>query len=140
MTDAGGAPDPDLVRATVSSRWVEPPPEQMTERRAEMRDLAGSVRTIIDRLVATAAPTELIGELAERLRETAALLDDWPHGTQYEGFAEAANAGADPHAMFEFSPFIGRSNPVAPPMFLREADGVILGDIRFGAAYEGPPG
>src|SRR3954469_24827903 len=106
-------PDPtelsDLVKASVSSRWQEPPPEQMTERRLEMRDLAGSVRTIIDRLVATAAPDELIVELAAQLRVTAGRLDTWPQGTQYEGFAEAANAGADPHAMFESSPFIGRS-------------------------------
>ncbi len=134
-------PDPsELVKSTIYSRWQEPPPEQMTERRIGMRDLAGSVRTIIDRLVATAAPTELITELADQLRQTAGQLDSWPHGTQYEGFAEAANAGADPHAMFEHSPFIGRSNPLAPPMFLRDVNGVVEGEVRFGSAYEGPPG
>jgi acyl-coenzyme A thioesterase PaaI-like protein len=131
---------PELVKSPIYSRWQEPPPEQMTERRVEMRNLAGSVRTIIDRLVATAAPTELIVELAEQLRQTAGLLDNWPHGTRYEGFAEAANAGDDPHAMFEHSPFIGRSNPLAPPMHLREVNGVVEGDVRFGSAYEGPPG
>src|SRR4051795_12472896 len=124
----------------MARRWHETPPEAMDERRTAMRDVAGSMRSIIDHLVATAAPTELILEMVDQLATIAGQLDDWPSGTQYEGFAEAANAGADPHAMFEFSPFIGRSNPVAPPMFLREADGVILGDIRFGAAYEGPPG
>jgi len=132
--------DPELVKSPIYSRWHEPPPEQMTERRIEMRDLAGSVRTIIDRLVATAAPTELIVELAAQLRRTASQLDDWPHGTQYEGFAEAANAGSDPHALFEHSPFIGRSNPLAPPMALREVDGVLEGEVTFGSAYEGPPG
>jgi acyl-coenzyme A thioesterase PaaI-like protein len=132
--------DPDLVKSSISSRWQEPPPEQMTERRLEMRDLAGSVRTIIDRLVATAAPTELIVELAAQLRQTAGQLADWPHGTQYEGFAEAANAGNDPHALFEHSPFIGRSNPLAPPMALRVVDGVVEGEVTFGSAYEGPPG
>ena len=74
-------------------------------------------------------------------REIAGQLDDWPHGTLYEGFAEAANAGADPHAMFEHSPFIGRANPLAPPMLpargRRRASRV---EVRFGSAYEGPPG
>jgi acyl-coenzyme A thioesterase PaaI-like protein len=42
--------------------------------------------------------------------------------------------------MFEHSPFIGRSNPLAPPMHLREVNGVVEGDVRFGSAYEGPPG
>jgi len=140
MSDAEATGPSELVKGTIYSRWQEPPPEQMTERRVEMRDLAGSVRTIIDRLVATAAPTELIVELAAQLRETAGQLDSWPHGTLYEGFAEAANAGADPHALFEHSPFIGRSNPLAPPMFLRDENGVVEGEVNFGAAYEGPPG
>jgi len=137
----GAAPDPKpLVRSSIYSRWQEPPPEQMTARRVEMRGLAGSLRTVIDRLVATAAPTELIAELATQLEQTAGRLQSWPHGTLYEGFAEAANAGDDPHAMFEHSPFIGRSNPLAPPMTLREVGGVVEGEVRFGSAYEGPPG
>jgi acyl-coenzyme A thioesterase PaaI-like protein len=135
------APGPNgLVKSPIYSRWQEPPPEQMTDRRVEMRGLAESVRTIIDRLVATAAPTELLVELADQLRQTAGRLENWPHGTLYEGFAEAANAGNDPHAMFEHSPFIGRSNPLAPPMSLAEVDGVVAGHVRFGSAYEGPPG
>ncbi|MEI7591887.1 MAG: PaaI family thioesterase [Actinomycetes bacterium] len=129
-----------LVRSSVYSRWQEPPPEQMTDRRISMRGLADSVRTIIDRLVATAAPTSLIAELETQFGETADRLGQWPRSATYEGFSEAANAGADPHAMFEHSPYIGRSNPLAPPMMLREVAGAIEGDVRFGMAYEGPPG
>jgi len=130
----------DLVRGQVASRWQETPPEQMTERRIAMRQVAESMRSIIDRLVATAAPTELIVEMVDQLADIAAQLEGWPHGTLYEGFAEAANAGADPHAMFEHSPFIGRANPLAPPILLAEVDGRVEGKVHFGSAYEGPPG
>jgi acyl-coenzyme A thioesterase PaaI-like protein len=132
--------DLDLVRAEVAARWHETPVEELTERRVAMRSVADSMRSIIDRLVATAAPTELIVEMVEQLASIAGQLESWPHGTLYEGFAEAANAGADPHAMFEHSPFIGRANPLAPPMRLAEVDGRVEGHVRFGSAYEGPPG
>ena len=36
----------------------------------------------------------------------------------YEGFAESANAGGDPHAFFDHSPIIGQANPLAPPIEL----------------------
>jgi acyl-coenzyme A thioesterase PaaI-like protein len=142
---AGGAPDPeaalqDLVRNGLFGRWQEPPPDQMTSRRVEMRRLADSMRIIIERLVATAAPTETIIEVADQLAHAALAFDHWPHGTLYEGFAEAANAGGDPHAMFEHSPFIGRANPLAPPIRLIDLEGVLHGHVNFGSAYEGPPG
>jgi acyl-coenzyme A thioesterase PaaI-like protein len=145
MSDAieGSAPDGldlELVKAEVAQRWKETPPEQLNERRVAMRSVADSMRSIIDRLVATAAPTELIVEMVDQLASIAGQLESWPHGTLYEGFAEAANAGADPHAMFEHSPFIGRANPLAPPISLAEVDGHLEGRVRFGSAYEGPPG
>jgi hypothetical protein len=128
------------ARAALTGRWQEPPPDQMTSRRVEMRRLADSMRIIIERLVATAAPTEAIIEVADQLSRAALAFDHWPHGTLYEGFAEAANAGGDPHAMFEHSPLIGRANPLAPPMRLLDLDGVVHGHVVFGSAYEGPPG
>ncbi len=148
MTDDAASTDPldpaaideSLVRAEMARRWHETPPEAMDERRTAMRDVAESMRSIIDHLVATAAPTELILEMVDQLASIAGQLDDWPSGTLYEGFAEAANAGADPHAMFEFSPFIGRANPLAPPIQLQEVDGHLEGQVCFGSAYEGPPG
>jgi acyl-coenzyme A thioesterase PaaI-like protein len=130
----------DLVRSTLYGRWQEPPPDEMTSRRVEMRRLADSMRIIMERLVATAAPTETIIEVADHLARAALALEHWSHGTLYEGFAEAANAGGDPHAMFEHSPFIGRANPLAPPIRLLDVSGVVHGQVIFGAAYEGPPG
>jgi len=137
---SGDAAPESLVRAALSGRWQEPAPDQMTSRRVEMRRLADSMRIIMERLVATAAPTDTIIDVADQLARAASVFDNWPHGTLYEGFAEAANAGGDPHAMFEHSPFIGHANPLAPPIRLLEIDGAVHGQVNFGSAYEGPPG
>lgn len=99
------------------------------------------MRIIIERLVATAAPTEDIIEASDQLARVALRFDRLGGGgTIYEGFAEAANAGGDPHASFEHSPFIGRANPLAPPIYLQEIDGKVHGRVVFGSSYEGPPG
>jgi len=142
MPDESPNPAPSEAggRASLYGRWQEPPPEEMTERRVGMRDLAASMRTIIDRMVATNAPTEDILEVAAQLDQLARRFDTWPHGTLYEGFAEAANAGGDPHGMFEYSPFIGQANPLAPPIQLSQVGVEVEGRVRFGSAYEGPPG
>lgn len=138
--EAAASASRDLIRNSLYGRWQEPPPDQMTSRRVEMRRLADSMRIVMERLVATAAPTETIIEVADQLARAALAFDHWPHGTLYEGFAEAANAGGDPHAMFEHSPFIGRANPLAPPIRLMDIGGVVHGQVIFGSAYEGPPG
>jgi acyl-coenzyme A thioesterase PaaI-like protein len=43
-------------------------------------------------------------------------------------------------AFFDQSPIIGRANPIAPPVAMREEAGRVVGTVRFGSAYEGPPG
>lgn len=130
-----------VVKSALVSRWQEPPPALMTTRRIEMRRVADTMRVIIERLVATAAPTEEIIDAADELARVALRFDRMrDDGTIYEGHAEAATAGGDLHASFEHSPFIGRANPLAPPMFLEEVDGTVQGRAFFGSAYEGPPG
>ena len=140
-------PDPDeaqrrraLVRSALYSRWQEPPVSQLSVRQVEMRRLADSMRIIMERLAGTAAPTEAIIDAADQLARVALSLDEMPAGTVYEGFSEAANAGGDPSASFEHSPFIGLANPLSPPMRLQEIDGRVHARAVFGSAYEGPPG
>ena len=110
-----------------------------TPQRLELRRLAAAMRDVIENLVATKAPLEVIAEAAEQLEAVAASLADHPRGLLMEGFAESANAG-DPHAHFDHSPIIGKANPLAPPLDLRTEDGRIVGSAVFGSAYEGPPG
>ncbi len=85
----------------MSARWQEQPTSKLTTRTVEMRRLADSMRIIIERPVATAAPTEAIIDAADELARVALAFDRMPQGSVYEGFSEAANAGGDPSASFE---------------------------------------
>jgi len=131
------------VDAENSSSWAERMAElrqtEVTPERAEMWRIATAAREVIDRLVATRAPIEALEVAARHLEAAAAELDGYPSGRQYEGFAESANAG-DTHAFFDHSPIIGAANPIAPPLKLVSLDDRVEGTVRFGAAYEGPPG
>jgi acyl-coenzyme A thioesterase PaaI-like protein len=138
--DPSLTPDPELVRSIMSARWQDIPTSQLTTRVVEMRRLADSMRIIIERLVATAAPTEANIDAADELARVALAFDRMPQGSVYAGFSEAANAGGDPQASFEHSPFTGRANPISPPITLQEIDGLVHARAVFGAAYEGPPG
>jgi acyl-coenzyme A thioesterase PaaI-like protein len=110
-----------------------------SEQRLEMRRLADAMRDVIEHLVATKAPADVIAGAAEALEAVAASLAGHPRGHLFEGFAESANAG-DPHAHFDHSPIIGKANPLAPPLELRTENDKVVGTATFGSAYEGPPG
>lgn len=140
--DGGDVTAPDeLVRSALYDRWQEIPTSKLTVRQVELRRLADSMRIIMERLVQTAAPTEELIDAADALARVALRFDEVArHGSTYEGFAEAANAGGDATAIFEHSPFIGRANPLSPPIRLRELDGKVHAEVVFGSAYEGPPG
>lgn len=111
----------------------------VSPQRAEMRRLAEAMRQVIDRLVASRAPADQLERAASTLEDVASSLEGFPRGHTFEGFAESANSG-DPHAFFDHSPMIGLSNPLAPPLRLTVENGRVVGTVRFGAAYEGPPG
>jgi acyl-coenzyme A thioesterase PaaI-like protein len=111
----------------------------LTPAQIEMRRAGNAVRRIIHKLVATKAPADELGRLADRLEGVADELAPFPQGRAYEGFAESANAG-NPHAFFDNSPIMGQANPLAPPMRVEVHELEVIGRVRFGAAYEGPPG
>jgi acyl-coenzyme A thioesterase PaaI-like protein len=130
-----------VARSVLWSRWQEVDAADLTERGVELRRLADSMRRIMQRLVGTAAPLDQIAAAADRLAEVAVVFDALESsGTVYEGFNEVTLAGGDRHASFEHSPFIGRANPLSPPIRLWEAEGRVHGEVVFGSAYEGPPG
>jgi acyl-coenzyme A thioesterase PaaI-like protein len=115
------------------------------EHRRAAWHLADELRRIIELLTLVDAPTEELANAADAARSFADRLDDLlPKRTwSYEGFSETAVAGS-PAAFFDRSPFIGRANPLAPPITLEvvgSGDDVhVEGHARFSAAYEGPPG
>lgn len=108
------------------------------------------MRVVIDQLVSTTATTDELARAADDLEALAELLRSYPAGQTYRGFAESANAGqetaglqpGDPewYAFFDHSPFIGLANPLSPPVHLEYRGDRVIGNVTFGAAYEGPPG
>ena len=116
-------------------RFTPPEGEQVEVRRR----LADATRLVLDRLIASGAPSEMLATAAERMEAFAVTLADYPYGRTYQGFAEPANA-SQPNAFLDNSPLSGKANPIAPPMSLQQTGDRIHGRVRFGVAYEGPPG
>jgi acyl-coenzyme A thioesterase PaaI-like protein len=106
---------------------------------AERRRLAKAMREVIDRLVTSDAPEAELRAAADALERYAKRLAGHPRRALPAGFAETANSG-DVGAFFDYSPLIGLSNPMAPPISLEFDGHVVRGRVTFGVAYEGPPG
>lgn len=123
--------------------WSETPAEYLTPERVAHRTAADAVRRLIARLAATSASADQLLSLAEHLDR---VTDHMPAGVApggpgaEEGIAEASMVVQQAHRLFERSPFVGRANPVAPPLRLAVVDGHIEATVTFGRIYEGPPG
>ena len=112
------------------------------------RRLADAMRAVIEKLITSDAPEDELAIAAERLEEYAARLASHPQRQRYLGFSETAVADPDAEvessasgSPFDFSPLIGPSNPLAPPIEMTSfEDDTVQGLVVFGSAYEGPPG
>lgn len=106
----------------------------------QKRRLARAMRLVIERLVPSNAPEDELRRAAEGLERYAEVLRAHPRLKHFHGFAESANAG-DVGAFFDQSPMIGLANPLAPPITIgRSGERTAVATVRFGSAYEGPPG
>ena len=106
-------------------------------RRVETRRLAASTRTLLRHLVRTAASVEEIAAIADDLDAIAERIASLP-SRSVEGYAEVATSG-DPHAVFDDSPLIGLSNPIAPPLSVEIFDDHVVATVTMTDPYEGPP-
>jgi acyl-coenzyme A thioesterase PaaI-like protein len=137
-TDPGGI-GPAQVEHEWSRRIREVLAAEVSPVRRSAWRLAAAVRELIERTTGTQAPVEVIDAATSDVDDTITRFDGYGRRELYEGFAETANSG-DPHAFFDRSPVIGRSNPLAPPLLIDVVDGKTVGRVTYGAAYEGPPG
>jgi len=106
---------------------------------AERHRLASAMRNVIEHLMVSEAPEGELREAADALERFAVRLNAHPQRHKQVGFTEAS-AADDVSALFDFSPLIGLSNPISPPLELSVEGDTIKGRLRFGTAYEGPPG
>jgi acyl-coenzyme A thioesterase PaaI-like protein len=120
--------------------WELSPEKKAMGAWVQKRRLADAVREVIERLVQSIAPEAELRAAADALERYAAQLARHPRLKRYEGYAESSNAG-DVGAFFDQSPMIGLANPLAPPIrIVQTGERSAVGRVRFGAAYEGPPG
>jgi len=133
-----GEADPERL-ALVTKRLRAAAAGDLSPRREALKELADAARDLVDRLVATDAPDEVIAAATTEVAAAAARFEGYHQGSLY-GFSEMANAGGREDPLYDHSPLIGIANPLAPPMTIREEDGIIVAEVLFGQAYEGPPG
>ena len=133
--------DTEAARKRLTDAWDDAAEHVLTPRHLELRRLADATRLIIEHLMSSGAPEGALSAAADALESIAADLDEFPHGSIYEGFAEAANSGQSPQAGFyDHSPLIGKANPLASPIEIAIEGDKVVGTATFGTAYEGPPG
>ncbi len=130
----------DEQKARVTSYWT--PAAVATGVWAERRRLAAAMRAVVERLVTSDAPEAELRAAADGLERYAERLRSHPRRTQTYGYPETANAGEvrTQGSHFDYSPIVGLSNPLSPPVRLWIEGDLALGAATFGSAYEGPPG
>lgn len=126
MTDADEPfVPPDATTLMERLALIDAPVEHAAQAR---RDLAAVVRDVVQALTGTAPDP---AATAPALAHARALL------------AALQGAAARPHDNLdyqEYSPMVGRANPLAPPLHLQADERGVHGTAVFGDAYEGPPG
>jgi len=129
--------DQDERRRFFRKRW-EAHQEPVASVWQARRRLAAVMRRVIEGLITSDAPAEELGIAADRLEGYAKRLEGHPRRERYDGYAESALAEGGGH--FDYSPLIGGSNPLAPPIQMHSEEERVYGEVVFGSAYEGPPG
>lgn len=134
-----GEADPERLHVVTKRLNAAAQDQELSPRRAALKELADATRQLVDRLVATDAPDEVIVAATAEVAAAAARFEGYHQGSLY-GFSEMANAGKREDPLYDHSPLIGIANPLAPPMSIQERGGIIVAEATFGQAYEGPPG
>jgi acyl-coenzyme A thioesterase PaaI-like protein len=109
-------------------------PEVAASRRATI-----ATRRLIAAIVNGAAPASDLEAAADALEGLADTLEPHARTSRYAG-TPGVQRGGDNTAILESHPFMGPSNPLAPPISLtRDADGA-RATVIYSHQYEGPPG
>jgi acyl-coenzyme A thioesterase PaaI-like protein len=101
--------------------------------------LAAATRQIIDELATSTASEGAFEEASALVAQAATMLASRSHGRGYEG-AEGSLSSYQHRTHLDYSPLVGRLNPLAPPLALTMHDDFIEATVTYGLAYEGPPG
>lgn len=142
MTDHATDEVTAVPSGTLRKPGWSPEAVDISPRRARKHAMAATVRDLIRDLsqldVETVDDTTLEG-LETALDTAAALLQSAPDIRGEDGSTASSRSGPD-GALFERSPFTGRSNALAAPLVLSFDGTTTLGHATYHDAYEGPRG
>jgi acyl-coenzyme A thioesterase PaaI-like protein len=116
--------------------YTSPAPEGLAE-------LAGNVRSLIDRMLrledTDGGLTPALRGISESIAELSARLGPWvATGTTPRVGGQEATPDTRPY--YIQGPIVGRHHPLVPQIDFGPRDGATRGSVRFGVAFEGPPG
>ena len=144
MTEADSQRSREEILEGVAAFFDRENIDDIDPRRQITWRVGDTAREIIERLVDTRATDADLSAVVTELEGIAERLRRFEHGRRYDGYGEAATAGGPPLGHADFSPLIGRANPIAPPMEFQLGGTVdrpvVHATVNFGSAYEGPPG
>jgi acyl-coenzyme A thioesterase PaaI-like protein len=101
------------------------------------RRLSDAVRRATQATLLADVGDEVMDRAAAAIEEAAAAVEAAQRKGPVWPDADAIN---DPHRFFPVSPVVGYHNPLALPVAVEVADGVVHGRARFTWPYQGPPG
>lgn len=127
MSDA----NPSAFVRPIESLTGEPPAGE----RAAWHALAATVRRLNEALIDARASE---ADLSAATQQAEALLATV--GAMRPSAAGPADRDAARRAIIDTSPIIGLANPVAGPIAISVEGERVIGKVRFGKQYEGPPG
>ncbi len=101
--------------------------------------IINTFRDIMHMLNKVEMPEDRLDEISETINKLSEIINSLDKRPARTGFSETTTI-YDDYVWLAHGPMIGKLNPLAPPVQLEEIDNKIVGSVRFGAAYEGPPG
>jgi acyl-coenzyme A thioesterase PaaI-like protein len=105
---------------------------------SEKRRLASTLRELVAICVTTDAPEDQLAQANLAARAIVDQLGAHPRGT----FLDAFGGGplGDVTRFADRGTMVGLSNPISPPMSMRDDGEQVTGHVTFGAPFEGAPG
>ena len=117
----------------------DPDSQEATYWQARQR-LASAIRVLNEKLVSTDIDPELAAALTEKIEGLTAELSQAQQVTGLVDMAKRGQRGTIDDVMGELVSVGGRSHPCSPELRWQEASNRITGTVKFGQAFEGPPG
>jgi len=113
------------------------PDQEVAPATRASRSAAAATRRVVEALVVSHAPVEVLEDAAVDLAAIADRLDAYRGTSRYDG-TDGLRARIDP-IVVERHPFLGESNPGAPPVRMGPEGDTVTATVTFDARHEGMP-